>query len=268
MQKRVVIALDAMGGDFAPHSVLLGAARFISLQQGLEVCFRIFGDSVCIAEILKSPKCKVLLPMVEVLHAEEVVHPEEKPAIALRKKKNSSMYKAVQDVKEGRSDCVLSAGNTGAFMAISKILLGMLPNVQRPAIVTTIPTSKNEMVVLDLGANLECNSDVLFQFGVMGVAFAKSALALSNPSVGLLNIGTEENKGTDALKEAFHNFKDQKESINFKGFIEPMTILDGEIDVLVTDGFSGNIMLKTAESMYHLIKDGVKNAAKSSFLGF
>lgn len=262
---QIIVALDAMGGDNSPKSVISGAALYLSECKTHNVRFRIFGNERDIAELMKSNT--ILQASSEVVHTEEVVLPNEKVAHAIRRKRNSSMYKAIHDVKDGNSNCVVSAGNTGAYMAISKLLLGMLQNIYRPAIVTTLPSKKKEVVVLDLGANLDCNSDILSQFAYMGVAFCRSAFKRDDPSVALLNIGSEENKGTDTIKETYHILKDGENDINFIGYVEPHEMLEGAADVVVTDGFSGNIMLKTAESIYYLIKENVDTAIRSSMMG-
>ncbi|ACT69532.1 fatty acid/phospholipid synthesis protein PlsX [Neorickettsia risticii str. Illinois] len=263
--RKVVVALDTMGGDRAPDEILLGASVYLR-QNPSSVFFRLFGNSPSIERCLSSKANVHLLENCEVIHADDVVMSDDKPSSAVRKK-GSSMYKAVQDVREKASQCVVSAGNTGAFMGISKILLGMLENIYRPAIVTTLPTKKGEVVVLDLGANLDCSSDVLYQFAFMGSAFAKASLGVKNPRVALLNVGVEENKGTDAVKEAFHLLNERTdEDFTFIGYAEPSDVLGGNVDVVVSDGFTGNVMLKTAESIFHLLRDSIVSATRTSLL--
>jgi glycerol-3-phosphate acyltransferase PlsX len=264
---QITVALDAMGGDNSPDSVISGASLYLTKYKTHDVKFKIFGDQNIIEKLIKLKSNEILNQSSELIHTDEIVLPNEKASNAIRRKKNSSMYKAIQDVREGYSNCVVSAGNTGAYMAISKLLLGMLQNIHRPAIVTTLPSKKKEVVVLDLGANLDCNSDILCQFAYMGVAFCRSVFKRENPSVALLNIGSEENKGTDTIKETYHLLKDGENDMNFIGYVEPNEMLEGIADVVVTDGFSGNIMLKTAESMYYLIKENVDSAIKSSIIG-
>ena len=268
MSDRVTVALDAMGGDHGVEAVIAGADLALKklLNEGVEIFYKIYALESAVDKLFDSH------PLVqqnsEVFFVDDVVLADDKPAIAVRKRKNSSMYQAVTSVKTSHADCVVSAGNTGALMAISKILLGMLPNILRPAIITTIPTRKKELVVLDLGANLDCNSDILFQFAYMGAAFGKAVLEEENPRVALLNIGTEENKGTDTIKEAWHLLHEHENGINFVGYAEPEQMLSGDIDVIVTDGFNGNIMLKTAESIYYLVKESVVNVLGNSILGW
>ncbi|AHX11542.1 fatty acid/phospholipid synthesis protein PlsX [Neorickettsia helminthoeca str. Oregon] len=267
MGNRIIVALDVMGGDNAPDEIIFGASRYL-MRHPDSVFFRLFGDGPSLERCLSHSLNLVLLKNSEIIHTDDIVSSNDKPSLAVRGRKGSSMYRAVQDVREMISHCVVSAGNTGAFMGISKILLGMLDDIYRPAIVTTLPSKKGEVVVLDLGANLECSSEVLYQFAFMGAAFAKAALGTENPSVALLNIGVEENKGTDAIKEAFHMLKEKSEAsrFDFRGYIEPADMLGGNVDVVVSDGFTGNIMLKTAEGIYHLIKEGIVSATKASFL--
>lgn len=279
MGAKIIIALDAMGGDHAPGCVIAGADLAIRklIETGLDIKYEIYAleSSLYTIESLLSA-----FPLVkansEVFATTEAVLSEDKPATAVRKRKNSSMYRAISSLKAAQAHCVVSAGNTGALMAIAKILLGTLPNILRPAIITTIPTKRGELVVLDLGANLECSSEVLFQFAYMGSAFAKIVFNRESPRVALLNIGTEENKGTDSIKEAWHllnkhnnkAFKTTKSGLNFVGYAEPEQMLSGNIDVIVTDGFNGNIMLKTAESIYYLVKQAISDSFNQSLLGY
>lgn len=263
VRDRVVVALDAMGGDRAPGEIVLGASNYLK-NTSSSVFFRLFGDSSFLQHCLSSKANALLLGSSEIIHTDDVIVSSDKPSSAIRKRA-SSMYKAVQDVKEGISHCVVSAGNTGAFMGISKILLGMLENIYRPAIVTTLPTKKGEVVVLDLGANLDCSSEVLYQLAFMGAAFAKASLRVKDPKIALLNVGVEENKGTDAVKEAFHLLNRRLErDFTFVGYVEPTGVLGGDVDVVVSDGFAGNVMLKTAESIFHLLKESIVSATRAS----
>lgn len=247
VNNNVVIALDAMGGDFAPLSVIQGASFFLDnlVDPGVEVFFHIYGDQKEISPLLS--KYKKVSDNSEFTHCSDNVLQNDKPSFALRNRKDSSMKSAVEAVKKGKAFGMVSSGNTGALMAISRFILGTLPNIYRPAIASVCPTKTKSFALLDLGANVDCNTDSLFQFALMGSIFAKIALKVENPEVALLNIGTEEVKGTDSVRGAFELLKNAP-SINFKGYIEASEFLDGNIDVIVADGFVGNVMLKTAEA--------------------
>ena len=257
LSTKIVIALDAMGGDFAPLSVIQAADLFLVslLDRAIQVSFKIYGDQQSVLPLLS--KYKRVDDNSEFIHCSDNVLASDKPSFALRRRKNSSMKEAIDAVKQGDASGVVSSGNTGALMAISRFILGTLPNIYRPAIVSICPTKSKSFALLDLGANVDCNADSLFQFALMGSIFAKIALKIDNPEVALLNIGTEEVKGTDSVRGAFELLKDAS-CINFKGYIEASEFLDGNIDVIVADGFVGNVMLKTAEAtantFIHLIK--------------
>lgn len=262
-RSNVVIALDAMGGDFAPKAVLDGASLALSCFHNIE--YLIFGDEQV---------CHPLLAMIpglqaksQLIHTPDVITAHEKPSVALRQGKNSSMYQAVQSVKSGKAQAVVSAGNTGALMAIAKLVLRTLPGISRPAIVSVFPTRKGKCVFLDLGANIECDANNLVQFALMGDAFARSILNIKNPSVGLLNVGSEDMKGHGNIKEAASILKDEHYPINFYGYVEGNDIPTGIVDIVVTDGFTGNIALKTAEGTAKICGDYIKQALKSSWIG-
>ncbi|QKX00937.1 phosphate acyltransferase PlsX [Wolbachia endosymbiont of Dipetalonema caudispina] len=247
VHNNIVIALDAMGGDFAPLSVIQGASFFLDnlVNSGIKVFFHIYGDQNEVSPLLL--KYKKVSNNSELIHCSDSVLANDKPSFALRHRKDSSMKAAIEAVRKGKASGVVSSGNTGALMAISRFILGILPNIYRPAIVSVCPTKTKSFVLLDLGANVDCNADSLFQFALMGSIFARIALKVDNPEVALLNIGTEEIKGTDSVRGAFELLKNAP-SINFKGYIEASEFLEGSIDVIVTDGFVGNVMLKTAEA--------------------
>ncbi|BDG75945.1 MULTISPECIES: phosphate acyltransferase PlsX [Wolbachia] len=269
VNNNIVIALDAMGGDFAPLSVIQGASFFLDnlVDPGVEVFFHIYGDQKEISPLLS--KYKKVSDNSEFTHCSDNVLPNDKPSFALRHRKDSSMKAAVEAVKKGKAFGMVSSGNTGALMAISRFILGTLPNIYRPAIASVCPTKTKSFALLDLGANVDCNTDSLFQFALMGSIFAKIALKVENPEVALLNIGTEEVKGTDSVRGAFELLKNAP-SINFKGYIEASEFLDGNIDVIVADGFVGNVMLKTAEAtagtFISLIKQEVFNSWMTKML--
>ena len=178
---------------------------------------------------------------------------EEKPSLALRRGRNTSMWRAIESVKNGEAEVVVSAGNTGALMAMSMYQLGVIEGISRPAIAGIWPTKKGQCVVLDIGANVECDADQLVDFAVMGEAFARAVLGIERPTVGLLNVGSEDVKGHDAVKGAAHMLRNAPLPMEFAGFIEGDDIAEGDVDVVVTDGFTGNIALKTAEGTAKLV---------------
>ncbi|MFV9876088.1 MAG: phosphate acyltransferase PlsX [Rickettsiales endosymbiont of Dermacentor nuttalli] len=263
LKKEPVIALDAMGGEKAPRAVLAGA-NSILLSNKPSVKFILYGNKKELdAELYKFTKLK---SNCDIVHTDQIVSAETKPSFAVRNGKSTSMWQAINAVKEGVADAVVSSGNTGALMAISKLALRTLPQIDRPAIATLLPTVRNKSVMLDLGANAECSAENLFQFAFMGDAFAKVVLGLSNPTIGLLNIGSEDVKGNEVVKTASAMLKAENIPINFIGYIEGNDIAEGTADVIVTDGFSGNIALKTAEGTAEACKYFFKKAFESSFI--
>jgi glycerol-3-phosphate acyltransferase PlsX len=260
--KKVVIALDGMGGDHAPKSVMLGAD--IAHKKYPEVRFLIFGDEAVLKPYLDEyPSLK---SVVEIIHTSNKVASEDKPATALRNSKDSSMRLAIEAVKDGNAHAIVSSGNTGALMAIAKIVLRTLPEIDRPAITCLMPNRQGQSVMLDVGANAECTAENLFQFAIMGNAFAKVVLKLVSPKIGLLNIGSEEVKGNDTVKAAAVKIRESKVPLNFYGSIEGNDIAEGIVDVIVTDGFSGNISIKTAEGTVSIYKSFLKQAFGSNII--
>ncbi len=257
-----VIALDAMGGDRAPAIVVEGAAK--ARERYPEIRFIFFGDEAKIEPLLGT--YPILKKSSEIRHAVEVVSADAKPSVALRQGRKSSMRLAINAVAEGDAACIVSAGNTGALMAMAKFVLKTLPGVDRPAIATLIPTEKGETVMLDLGANIECDAENLFQFALMGAIFCRTVLGRSEPTIGLLNIGTEELKGHDEVRIAASILRERPIPAKFHGFIEGNDITAGTVDVVVTDGFSGNIALKTIEGTAHLIAHFLRQAFDSSVI--
>ena len=263
MSKKHTVALDCMGGDKAPHSVIDGAQ--IIAKANPEIHFLLFGDSAKITPILQN--CPHLKARHTLIHTEEFISADEKPSTALRKGTKSSMRLAINAVKDSEADIAVSAGNTGALMAISKIVLRTLPSIDRPAIVTAIPNQKKTAtVLLDMGANVECGPDVLFQFAVMGHAFARVVLKVEEPTIGILNVGSEDLKGSDSVKNAAILLKDSDLKDSFYGYVEGDDILKGTVDVVVTDGFTGNITLKAIEGTAKLLSSLVKEGFKSSLV--
>jgi phosphate acyltransferase len=254
------IALDAMGGDKAPEMVLRGAS--VALQRYPQAQFLVYGNEASIAPLVTAlPR---LAEHVILHHTDEVVTGDMRPSTALRAGRRSSMRLAIDAVASGEADCVVSAGNTGALMAMAKYALRMLPGIDRPAMASFFPTQRGESVLLDLGANVECDADNLVQFALMGDVFARTVLGLLQPTVGLLNIGSEEVKGNDAVRGAAMRLRQPGGPIQFHGFVEGDGIAAGAVDVIVTDGFTGNVALKTAEGTARLFTDFLRASFRNS----
>src|SRR5258707_8189141 len=249
-----------MGGDQAPRMVLKGAEK--SLKRYPQAHFLLFGDEAKIKPLLaKMPR---LTGRSQVHHTDEFVTNEAKPSVALRTGRRSSMRLAIDAVADGRANGIVSAGNTGALMAMAKFALKMLPGIDRPAIASFFPTRRGESVMLDLGANVECDADNLVQFALMGDVFARTVLGLQQPTVGLLNVGAEDLKGNDAVRGASARLRGAGSPIRFHGFIEGDDIGAGTVDVVVTDGFTGNVAIKTAEGTARLYAEYLRAAFKNS----
>jgi glycerol-3-phosphate acyltransferase PlsX len=263
------IAIDAMGGDTGPAVMIAGAA--MALKRDSDLAFLLFGDEGAVrAELGRFPE---LASVCEVVHTPDVIAAEDKPSQAIRRAKTTSMGRAIGAVKEGEANAAVSAGNTGAMMAMAKLALRTMPGIDRPALAALLPTlGKNDLVMLDLGANTESDSRNLVQFAVMGAAYSRVVFDLEKPRLQLLNIGTEEMKGTDDLKEAAAILRDADYlGMRFEGYIEGDKISRGEVDVVVTDGFSGNIALKSLEGTARFVTDLLRQAFASSLrakLGF
>jgi len=259
MTDKIVIAVDAMGGDNAPAMVISGAEQAAIRFPEIEYLF--FGDEKQIRPLVE--KYSAIKDKFKIIHTDEVISNDEKPSVALRKGKNSSMSLAIKAVKDGEADSVVSAGNTGALMAVGKVYLRMLDGVSRPAITTFFPTLKNDLVMLDLGANVECDESNLVQFSVMGKIFSQTVLGVKTPRVGLLNIGVEEQKGHEEIKKAGDILKEH-DFVNYTGFVEGDDISKGSVDVIVADGFSGNVALKTMEGTAKFFSIMLSKTFKSS----
>ena len=251
-----------MGGDHAPDIVIDGV-RLAHVRLP-HVRYILFGDSARIEPLLtRHPELK---GVCSVRHTTDMVTMDAKPGQVLRTGRNSSMWLAVDAVAKGDAAGVVSAGNTGALMAVSKFVLRTLPGIDRPAIAGMFPTERGETVMLDLGANVDCDSDNLVQFALMGEVFARAVLGLEKPSVGLLNIGSEDMKGNDAVRSAALVLRDGNLPIRFHGFVEGNDICAGTVDVVVTDGFTGNIALKTAEGTAKFFSSFMRQAFNNSVL--
>lgn len=265
--KKVVVALDAMGGDYAPSSVIEGAYNALinqrQLNSNLSVEYLVFGNREILEPLINQwPELKAVS---FITHSEQKIESDDKPSYAMRNSKNTSMGMAINAVKQQQAHAVVSSGNTGALMAIAKLALRTLPGIDRPAIIGLLPTDTGKVVALDLGANAECEPDNLVQFAIMGDAFAKVMLDKSHPSIGLLNIGSEDIKGNETIKSAAQILYNQK-CLNFAGYIEADDITRGVVDVVVADGFSGNIAIKMAEGTSYLCRTLLEQAFKSSLI--
>ncbi|MFZ5790439.1 MAG: phosphate acyltransferase PlsX [Pseudomonadota bacterium] len=262
MTGHIAIALDAMGGDRAPEMVVKGAN--MARQRFPQVRFLFFGDERRVKPLVE--RYRALAKVSTIRHTDQVVKGEDKPSIALRTGRNSSMRLAIDAVHQGEAAGVVSAGNTGALMAMAKVVLKTLPGISRPAIASFFPTLKGESVMLDLGANVECDADNLVQFAVMGNVFARTVLGVVSPSIGLLNVGSEDVKGHEALREASAMLRELVLPGTFHGFVEGDDIAKGTVDVVVTDGFTGNIALKSIEGTAKLYAEFLRATFKSSIL--
>ncbi len=262
MTARLTIALDAMGGDDAPQVVIKGAN--LACKRFPEVEYLLFGDERRLMPLLA--KASKLAARSSIRHTEETVPNDMKPSIALRQGRQSSMRLAIDAVRQGHAAGVVSAGNTGALMAMAKISLKMLSGIDRPAIASFFPTMRGESVMLDLGANVECDANNLVQFAAMGEVFARTVLGCVQPSIGILNVGSEEMKGHDEVRTAAAMLRASPLSVQFHGFVEGDDIPSGTVDVVVTDGFTGNVALKTAEGTAKLYAEFLRGAFRSSWL--
>jgi len=256
------IAVDAMGGDEGLAVMLAGVAEARRRYEGTH--FLLVGDEAAIAAGLK--KHPNLTANSEIVHAPDVIKGDEKPSAALRRAKTTSMGVAIDLVKQGRAAAAVSSGNTGALMAMAKVSLRTMPGIDRPALAGLMPSlGEHDTVVLDLGANTECDANNLVQFAVMGAAYARTMLDLESPRVALLNIGTEDMKGTEEIRDAAQALRAADHlPMTFAGFIEGDKLSRGAVDVIVCDGFSGNIALKTAEGTARFVADLLREAFSSS----
>jgi len=264
MTKPIIIAVDAMGGDNAPQKVLDGIELHHNKTEN--IFYNIFGNKESISSILKHKKINT--NNFEIIHTDKKIMGEDSALTAAKRGKDTSMWLAIESVKNKTSDIVLSAGNTGALFVIAKLNLEMINNIDKPALSGLWPNKKGINVVLDLGANIECNEKNLKDFSIMGAALHKSLFPNETTKLALLNIGSEELKGNAIIK---NTFQDLQKNINklyeFKGYIEGNHIMDGDVNVIVTDGFTGNVALKTAEGTANFITSEIKKALTGNFLG-
>jgi glycerol-3-phosphate acyltransferase PlsX len=254
----VVVSIDAMGGDHGPSVIVAGLELAVQALAGRGVRYLLVGDQAQLdAQLSRHPAVRALC---EVRHAERVIAMDEKPAQALRRGKGTSLWGAVEAVRDGDAQACVSAGNTGALMAISKLQLRMAADLDRPAIVASWPTSKGFSAVLDVGANVTSDAAQLVEFAIMGEAFHRAVHGAEHPSIGLLNVGSEDVKGHEEVREAHRLLREMGLGLNYYGFVEGNDIGKGTVDVVVTDGFTGNIALKTAEGTARFIGGAIREA--------
>jgi glycerol-3-phosphate acyltransferase PlsX len=258
----MIVSIDAMGGDAGPGIVVAALSR--AVQRHPAVRYLLYGDEAVLKPQLD--RHARLAGLAQIRHCAERVRMEEKPSIALRRGRGTSMWKAIEAVARKEAHVVVSAGNTGALMAMAMYQLGVLENIERPAIAALWPTARGQSVVLDVGANIGTSSGQLVDFAIMGETFARAILGLERPSVGLLNVGAEDVKGNDAVRGAAQILRGVELSMAFAGFVEGDDIAKGTVDVVVTDGFTGNIALKTAEGTARLVVDFLRSALKRSLM--
>ena len=267
MDKKISIAIDAMGGDNSPDKILMGVKFFLDKNVSKDdFVINIFGNKHLITEKLK--KFKIKSKNINLFDTKNVVSNNETPLTAIKNSKNTSMWNCIQHQVEGKSDISLSAGNTGVLLVISKMILKMVDGISKPALAGLWPNKDGMNIVLDLGANIECSDENLVDFAELGSALFKSLYPNKRAIVSLLNIGSEEIKGTETLKTASKklNKLSDENSFSFYGYIEGNEIMDGKVNVIVTDGFTGNIALKTAEGTAKFITDSLKKSLTENFL--
>ena len=263
MSNDITIAVDAMGGDGSPKKVIDGVLNHHINSK--DVKYLIFGNKFEIEKIIPKTLNK---SSFDLIHTDNFIEGKDTPLEAAKKGKDTSMWLAIQSVKEKNADAVISAGNTGALLVIAKLNLKMIDTIDKPALSGLWPSKKGMSVVLDLGANVECSDKNLIDFAIMGSSLFKSLFPEDNPKVALLNIGSEEVKGNEIIKETYQKLNQiVNEDFEFKGFIEGSNIMDGNVNVIVADGFTGNVALKTAEGTANFISSELKNALKSSIFG-
>ena len=259
----IKIAVDAMGGDNSPKKVIDGI--IFNHQSNKDIFFKIFGDEEKILPLIQK---KISKNFYEIIHTKNVVKSTDSPLEGAKRGKDTSMWLAINSVKNKEADIVVSAGNTGALLVISKLNLKMIENIDRPALSALWPNKKNMSVVLDLGANIECSSKNLLDFSIMGASLYTSLYPDNKPNVGLLNIGSEELKGNEIIKETYKIMNNKKsDNYNFDGYIEGNHLMDGNVNVIVSDGFTGNVALKTAEGTANFITEELKKAMTGSLIG-
>jgi len=264
MTKVVTIAVDAMGGDGSPKKVIDGITNHYKGSKN--IFYRIFGDIGQIQGLIPKNLSKNIF---EIIHTKNFVKGTDTPLEAAKRGKDTSMWLAIEDVKNKKSDIIISAGNTGALLVIAKLNLKMIENIDKPALSALWPNKKGMSVVLDLGANVECNDKNLIDFAIMGSSLFKALYPNDKAKVALLNIGSEEIKGNEVIKTTYQKLNQihNQEEYEFKGYIEGNNLMNGDVNVIVADGFTGNVALKTAEGTANFITSELKKAMKSSIIG-
>ena len=264
MHNKIIIAVDAMGGDNSPKKIIDGIE--LSLNDSRENFFKLYGDSNLLTPMVN--KKERIKSLCEIIHTEEKIHDEESPLAAAKKSNSTSMWQSIESQKKNESQITLSAGNTGALLVISRLILNTLENIDKPALAGLWPNKDGMNVVLDLGANIECSDKNLIDFTYMGDALYKALYPNVLTNISLLNVGQEETKGNDVIKKAYQFLKSaKKKDFNFNGYIEGNQIMNGKSNVIVTDGFTGNIALKTAEGTANFITKSLREHLTSTFLG-
>ena len=263
MSDLIKIAVDAMGGDGSPKKIIDGI--ILNHSKNKTNFFKIFGDKNKIKPLIHG---KIPQEFFEIIHTENKIESTDSPLEGAKRGKDTSMWLAIQSVKDKNADIVISAGNTGALLVVSKLNLKMIDNIDKPALSALWPNKKGMSVVLDLGANIECSSKNLLDFSIMGASLYTSLYPNEKPNVALLNIGSEELKGNETIKETYQLLNEKKsDNYNFAGYIEGNHLMDGYVNVIVSDGFTGNVALKTAEGTANFITSELKSAMTGSFLG-
>ena len=263
MNKTIKIAVDAMGGDNSPKKIIDGINHHY--KNNSNTFYQIFGDK---EKIQKCINDQLPTSSFEIIHTKDVVKGTDSPLEGAKRGKNTSMWLAIQSVKEKKSDIVISAGNTGALLVISKLNLKMIENIDKPALSALWPNKKNMSVVLDLGANIECSPKNLIDFSIMGSSLFKSLYPEDTARVALLNIGSEELKGNETIKDTYQQLNQRNNTgFEFKGYIEGNQLMNGDVNVIVADGFTGNVALKTAEGTANFITSELKKAMTGSIIG-
>ena len=263
MSEFIKIAVDAMGGEGAPKKTIDGI--ILNHQSNKKIFYKIFGDKNQISKLIND---KVHKSNFEIIHTEDVIKSTDTPLEGAKRGKQTSMWLAIKSVRDKEADIVISAGNTGALLVVSKLNLKMIENIDKPALSALWPNKKGMSVVLDLGANIECSPKNLFDFSIMGASLYTSLYPNEKPNVALLNIGSEELKGNEIIKETFKILNEKNSNnYNFSGYIEGNHLMDGDVNVIVSDGFSGNIALKTAEGTANFITSELKKALSGNVIG-
>ena len=264
MSELIKIAVDAMGGDNSPKKIIDGI--ILNNQTNKNIFYKIFGNKNQIEQCIAN---KIENNYFEIIHTDNFVKSTDSPLEGAKRGKDTSMWLAIESVKNKETDIIISAGNTGALLVISKLNLKMIENIDKPALSALWPNKKGMSVVLDLGANIECSSKNLIDFSIMGASLYKSLYPNDDPNVALLNIGSEELKGNETIKETYQllNEKNSQKGFNFSGYIEGNQLMNGDVNVIIADGFTGNVALKTAEGTAGFITGELKKAMTGNFIG-